>query len=128
MKRSRLIAALLASFFALHLTVASGVARALQSGGMADMGMMQMAPDSAMNAMSDAGEPPSSDEEPYPDEGPCNIPGMPGSCPSVASCALAISSVHEEVASDVLPAPAAVLSSQLPHTRTSPPELPPPRA
>ena len=90
--------------------------------------MVEMAPDSAMSAVSDAGEPSSSDEEPCPDEGPCNIPGMPGSCPTVASCALAISSIHEEVAFDVLPAPAAVLSSQLPHTRTSPPELPPPRA
>jgi hypothetical protein len=129
MKRSRLVATLLASLFALHLTVAGGLARAFQSDGMAGMDRMQAAPEAAMSMTSVVvGEPPS-DEAPCPGELPCSMPGMPGHCPSALSCALAYSSTSGEVAFDVLlPLTAGVTSPQLPHTRTSPPELPPPRA
>ena len=130
MKRSRLVAALLASFFVLHLTVAGGLARAFQPEGMAGMNMMQAAPEAATGMMMSAAVgAPSSDEEPCSDEAPCSMPGMPGACPSAISCALVISPPLAETAIDVLlPLPAAVTSSQIPHTRTSPPELPPPRA
>ena len=113
----------------LHLTVAGGLASALQPGGMAEMGMAQAAPEAAMAMMSAAVEVPSSDEAPCPDEAPCSMPGMPGHCPSATSCTVAISPTTGEIAFDVLlPLPAAVTSSQLPHSRTSSPELPPPRA
>lgn len=126
MKRTRLIAALLAGLFALHLTVAGGVARALQSGDMAGMEMMGTAADAAMPAM-DAS---SSDQAPCPDETPCSMPGMPsGHCPSAISCAVAAIRAPDEAALDLrLPLPESVTPSPLPHTRTSPPELPPPRA
>ena len=130
MKPSAPIAALLASVFALHLGVAVSFARlSPQAGGMQQMAMMQAVPDAAADGASATEAIPSSEEAPCPDEGPCNVPGMPGNCPSVASCAPAISSSFDEVAfNKSLDLEPAVLSSQLPHTPTSPPELPPPRA
>lgn len=131
MNRSRLISALLASLFALHLTVVGGLAGALSSDGM--MAMRQAVPDAGMSDMV-AGEPttedaPVSDESPCPEEAPCDIPGVPGHCPLLVACALAFPSTGENATIDLLlPARAAVLSSQLPHTRTSPPERRPPRA
>lgn len=138
MNCSRLVAALLASFFALHLTVVGGLAGALSSDGMAGMAgvaMAHVAPGAGVEEMAgaDMGEAgsedaPASDEAPCPEEAPCDVPGMPGHCPLVVSCALAVSSVQEDIAFDLLlPARAAALTSQLPHTRTSPPELRPPR-
>lgn len=129
MKRSRLVATLLASLFVLHLTVAGGLASAFQPGGMAQMNIVQAAPGAATTMVSAVVGAPSSDEAPCPDVAPCSMPGMPGHCPSASSCALAFSAEAEEITFDVLPPlSAAVTSSQVPHTRTSPPELPPPRA
>lgn len=111
--------------------VVGGLARALEpSGDMSGMGMMEMASEvSASAAAVDAGSK-ASDEAPCPDQAPCDMPGMPGQCPSASSCVLAVSAPPYAVALH-LPAPLqspAVASSQVPHTRTSPPELPPPRA
>lgn len=132
MNRSRLISALLASLFALHLTVVGGLAGALSSDGMMAMAMSQAAPEVGMSDMV-AGEPagedaPAPGESPCPEEAPCDIPGVPGHCPLLVACALAFPSTGENATIDLLlPSRAAVFSSQLPHTRTSPPELRPPR-
>jgi hypothetical protein len=130
MKRSRSIAALFASLFVLHLMVVGGLAFAAQpSGDMSGMGMMQMASTAAADGMVVDAEAPVSDEGACPEEAPCDMPGMPGYCPSVASCAVGISSPLHAVAFDFstpLESPV-VASSQVPHTRTSPPELRPPR-
>jgi hypothetical protein len=133
MTRSRLIAALLASLFALHLTVVGGLAGARSSDGMAAMAMSGAAPGEAMDGMAAAADVsssedgPASDQAPCPEDAPCDLPGMPH-CPLVVSCALAVSSPQKDVAlGTLLPARAAGASSQLPHTRTSPPELRPPR-
>lgn len=130
MKSSALIAALLASVFGFHLVMAVGFAHmGQQQGDMAEMAAIQITVEAAGEGNTATESIPSSEEAPCPDERPCNVPGMPGHCPSVASCALAISSPFSEVAFDAsLDLKPAAMSSQLPYTLTSPPELPPPRA
>lgn len=131
MVRFRPFAALLAGLFALHLMVVGGLAFAIPGAGgamaMQESGAEMMPEMSASEDMSDT----SSEKAPCSDEAPCQMPGVPSGCPSALPCpsaisepagqmSLALSSTHS-----LRPAATAL---RAPHTRLSPPELPPPRA
>ena len=132
MVRFRPFAALLASLFALHLAVVGGLAFAMPGAGgvqvIAIQGSDVPMPDMAVSAEAPAS---SSEDMPCSDEPPCQMPGMPSGCPSTLPCPSALSVPDGQtsfaLASTQMLRPAAV-AVRAPHTRLSPPELPPPRA
>lgn len=132
MKRNRRFAGLLAGLFALHLAVAGGLAFGMQAAGGVQPVAMLGSSDS-MPGMTDSSQAPASSSEDVPcsDEAPCQMPGMPPGCPSTLPCPSAISVPDGQVgfalASTQLSRPTAI-AVRAPHTRLSPPELPPPRA
>jgi hypothetical protein len=132
MVRFRWFAALLAGLFALHLTVVGGLAFAMPSAGeMQTMAMQESGAPMPDMAESSEASVPSSGEMPCSDEAPCQMPGMPSGCPSTLPCPSAISlpagQTSFALVSIQMLRPAAV-AVRAPHTRLSPPELPPPRA
>lgn len=130
MKRNRRFAGLLAGLFALHLAVVGGLAFGVQAADGAQPMAMQESGDS-MPGMTVASQAPSSEDAPCSDEAPCQMPGMPAGCPSTLPCPSAISVPDGQagfaLALTQMSQPAA-LAVRAPHTRLSPPELPPPRA
>lgn len=130
MERSRRFAGLLAGLFALHLMVVGGLAFGMPGAG----GMQAMAaqdPGVSMPDLATSSEAPASEGMPCSEDAPCEIPGMPGGCPSASPCPSAVSVPNGQMslvlASSQILRPAAV-AARAPHTRLSPPELPPPRA
>lgn len=131
MIRSRPFNALLAGLFLLHLVVVgSGLGMSMREGGA--MQGMQMAA-SSTSGSAEAGEfaAPSSESDEVPCGMPCEMPGMPNTCPSSLLCysGTSLPAGYERLLSastrDVRPAP---LALRAPHALLSPPELPPPRA
>jgi hypothetical protein len=128
MNRSRRFAALLASLFLLHLVMAAGGIMSVATDAAAAQNAGTAVTDLAAAPAADATS--SQEEMPCSDEAPCHVPGAPSSCPSAVPCASAVMSSAQPVIALVSPSllrPTAVVL-RAPHTRLSPPELPPPRA
>lgn len=71
------------------------------------------------------------EEDPCPGGAPCEMPGTPVGCPVAFSCASAVPMPGDQLGLDLFAAPSErliVSAVREPHTRLSPPELPPPRA
>jgi hypothetical protein len=123
-----LVSRLLAGLLALHLLVAaSGAAM-----GTGEMRMMQT-PASVASSTADHEDPErtsSSEGAPCSADMACEMP-MPNGCPSTLPCAWAtpLPARLVSVALTALRSPSPALAPVwAPHTRLSPPELPPPRA
>ena len=139
MIRSRAFAVLLSGLFFLHLLVAgSGFAMGMSSMDMSSMGMggasemqtMSPSASAVSPSMAEQAAAPASDEAPCDSGMPCDMPGMPGGCPSTLPCPSVASVTTRqadvpESSESLRPVPLAV---RAPYTRLSPPELPPPRA
>lgn len=132
MTRSRPFCGLFGGLFLLHLVVVgSGVAMGMPEGG-AMQGMQMAASGMPGAAAADAHDTPASESDEAPCSGmPCEMAGMPSSCPSMLLCHAGTSlperyeRVRAAFTRDSRPTPLAVRAA---NARFSPPELPPPRA
>lgn len=132
MIRSRLPILLLAGLFLLHL-VGAGSSAAMDMGGNGEMQMMSPAV-STSPAGADvvpAADSSSEEEAPCPIDSPCDMPGMPPGCSAALPCPSALSIPAHRTEFHLVSDPSAgvaLAALRAPHTRLSPPEIPPPRA
>lgn len=132
MIRSRPFCGLFGGLFFLHLVVVgSGVAMGMPEGG-AMQGMQMAASSMSGAAGAQVHATPASESDDAPCSGmPCEMAGMPSSCPSMLLCQSGTSlperyeRVRTAFTHDSRPTPVAARAA---HARFAPPELPPPRA
>ena len=130
---TRRFTALLGGIIALHLTVAGGFAlpmSGIDARGAAvtvDSGVLESA--AAEPRLDTTGA--SAEARSCQDAANCHMPELPGGCPPASPCPSGISAPAGLI-SWVMAAPRtlqpAVEALRVPHTRLSPPELPPPRS
>ena len=121
-------AALLAGFFFVHLAIAvGGAACVMPSSNGQTMGVRAASP-ASMAGMSTGDTRSSSSRSGK--HSPCDGPGLPGDCNTVASCNQAVlpAGARQSVGTMTIGSDHARLAVLTPHSRSNSPEPPPPRA